>query len=176
MLWCSCVFMKTIFYIIIAVGTVYLASIVTPDEIKSRVMAAVGLQDFSVTETISNTASDIKDKVVPKSPSEKRADMIERMEESLIEIREAQQRAQLYSDPDEYIETVSYTSQAIQETEELLEELKKENEKSKDGVVSSVVKSATGAVDAVVEMVTKEEGSPDEICLPPEEYTQKCTQ
>ncbi len=144
--------MKIIFYIIIAVGTVYVASIITPDSIKNRVTATVGLNDFSLTETIFNTAGDAKDavadKIIPKSAHERRSELIERMEQSLAEIQAAQEEIDVsFEAVDEHI--IEHTSQLIAETEEVLEELKQEEEKTKEGAIRTLIRSTANVINKV---------------------------
>lgn len=140
--------MKILLYIVIAVGTVYLASIVTPDNIKNRAMAAIGLNDFSVTQTISNTKDAVADKIIPESPYEKRTKLIERLDESIKEIKEAQEKYGIIP------ETKVVTGEIIEETKEVIKQLKQENEKSKQGAISSVFHATADAISAVTNAIS----------------------
>ena len=134
--------MKTLLYIAVAAGAVYAASIITPDELKNKLLAAIGLNDFSVRETIFNAARDAKDvaldKLIPKSPAEKRAELIERLERSLAEIKEAQEK---YADPK--------VEEIIEETQGFIVELKQENQKSKESALGGLVRAASEAINNI---------------------------
>lgn len=140
--------MKVILYIIVGVGTVYLASIVTPGDIKNRALAAIGLSDFSVTEIISNTKDIVVDKIVPKSSYEKRIELIERLDESIKEIEEAQEKYGVIP------ETKVVTGGIIEDTKLVIEELKQENEKSKQGAISSIFHATADVISAVANAIS----------------------
>lgn len=127
--------MKTLFYIAVAAGAVYAASIITPDSIKNKLLASVGLLNFSVKETIVNTA----DRIIPKSPAERRAELIERLEQSLEEIRRAQEGSTVQP----------LALDTIEESEGIVKELKQENEKTKEGAVSSLVRATSEAISNI---------------------------
>jgi len=132
--------MKIILYIVIAVGAVYAASIITPDSIKSRTLAAIGLSDFSIKQTISNTAGELKDKIVPETPTEKRERNLELLEKTLADIKAAQGE---HGSQD----LLEASSRAMAEADQLLAELKKDAEENQEGAVSKLIRSTANLID-----------------------------
>jgi len=147
------------FLVLIAVGgTIWAVSLVAPDSLKDRLSAAVSSGNFSVGQKITDSARQAKEKVseviIPKSPQEKRAELIARLEETIKEIEAAQEEKFNLAAP-------SKAQELIKESEELIVKLKQENEKDKKGAVRSFLQATADALGSIGGNGSQEQ---DEVC------------
>lgn len=136
--------MRALLILIAIAGAVWATSLVVPDSLKDRLSAAVG--DLSVKQTIINTASQTKEKItdaiIPKSPQEKRAELIARLEQTLEEIEAAQEESAEFTPNPK-------TKDLIKETKVVVVQLKEENEKDKEGAIRSFLRASTDAISSI---------------------------
>lgn len=142
---------------IIGVG-LWLVFLITPDVTRNRFLAAISFPDIFLApvkdllsgpaSTIINITRDTKDsiieKIIPKSPQERRADLITQLEETLEEIRAAQEESPDFSNLDVRLQTK--TKELIAQSAELVTQLKQENDKSNESALGGLIKATSGAI------------------------------
>ena len=100
-----------IFFITVVIGVgLWLAFLITPDGIRDRFLAAINFPDLSlapvknllsgpantITNTVRDTKDSIIDKIVPKSPQERRAELISELAATLEELQDFQEAMKFY--------------------------------------------------------------------------------
>ena len=151
-----------------------------PEDIKNKALATVGLGSFSLTKTVTDKAEDLKntalDIITPQSPQERRADLIERIALTLADIKAAQEAGEKTIEVGVNVETGEIVLsgspendkaavqikevtviQIIEKTQEVISDLMQENEKVKEGPISSVVHATAGAISNIF--------GPDEVLI-----------